>query len=60
MTELEEQLLKEDMKELQEELAECYNLATYLDALNPELPGAFTGIPSERIKRQLIALGILE
>lgn len=60
MTDLEEQLLKEDIKELQEELAECCNLATRIDALNPELAGAFTGTPSERIKRQLIALGILK
>jgi hypothetical protein len=60
MTELEEQLLKEDMKELQEELAECYDLATRIDALNPELEGAFTGTPNERIERQLIALGILK
>lgn len=60
MTDLEEQLLKEDIKELQEELAECCNLATRIDALNPELSGAFTGTPSERIERQLIALGILK
>jgi hypothetical protein len=60
MTELEEQLLKEDIKELQEEIEKCWELAQQLDALNPDLAGAFTGSPSERIERQLYALGILE
>ena len=60
MTDLEEQLLYEQIKELQEEIEEYCNLATRLDALNPDLSGAFTGTPSERIKRQLYALGILK
>lgn len=60
MTDLEEQLLNEQIKELQEEIEEYYNLATRLDALNPDLSGAFTGTPSERIERQLYALGILK
>lgn len=59
MTELEEQLLKEDYKEVLEELERCFDLAQRLDALNPELPGAFTGTPGQRIERQLYALGIL-
>jgi len=59
MTELEEQLLKEDMKELQEEIEKCWELAQQLDALNPGLAGSFTGTPSERIERQLYTLGIL-
>jgi hypothetical protein len=59
MTEQEEQLLKEDYKELEEEVEKCFDLAQRLDALNPELAGAFTGSPSQRIERQLYALGIL-
>ncbi len=57
--ELEAQLLKEDYKELEEEVEKCFDLAQRLDALNPELAGAFTGSPSQRIERQLYALGIL-
>jgi hypothetical protein len=41
------------------EVEKCFNIAQKLDALNPELPGAFTGTPSLRIERQLYALGIL-
>lgn len=33
----------------------CWGIAQRLDAFNPELLGAFTGLPSERIKRQLDA-----
>ena len=54
-----EHLLKEDYKEVLEELEKCFDLAQRLDALNPELVGAFTGSPSQRIERQLYALGIL-
>ena len=59
MTEQEEQQLKEDYKELLEEVEKCFNIAQKLDALNPELVGAFTGSPSLRIERQLYALDIL-
>jgi len=55
MTEQEELL-----KEYQQEIEKCWELAQRLDALNPELVGAFTGSPSERIERQLYTLGILE
>ncbi len=55
---LEEQLLKENYKEVLEEIERCFDLAQRLDALNPELAGAFTGFPSQRIKRQLYSLGI--
>ena len=55
MTEQEELL-----KAYQEELKKCFDLAQRLDALNPDLAGAFTGTPSERIERQLIALGVLK
>ena len=55
MTEQEELL-----KDYQEELEKWFDLALRLDTLNPELPGAFTGTPSQRIERQLYALGILE
>jgi hypothetical protein len=54
MTEQEELL-----KEYQQEIEKCWELAQRLDALNPELVGAFTGSPSERIERQLYTLGIL-
>ncbi len=47
------------IKDYQEELEKCWELAQRLDALNPELPGAFTGTPSLRIERQLYSLGIL-
>jgi hypothetical protein len=55
MTEQEELL-----KEYQKEIGKCWELAQQLDALNPELPGSFTGTPSQRIERQLYALGILK
>lgn len=42
-----------------EEVEKCWEIAQRLDALNPELAGAFTGSPSERIERQLYTLGIL-
>jgi hypothetical protein len=54
MTEQEELL-----KEYQQEIEKCWELAQKLDYLNPELVGAFTGSPSERIERQLYTLGIL-
>jgi hypothetical protein len=54
MTEQEELL-----KEYQQEIEKCWELAQKLDILNPELVGAFTGSPSERIERQLYTLGIL-
>lgn len=47
------------LKDYQEEIEKCWKLAQRLDALNPELVGAFTGSPSERIERQLYTLGIL-
>jgi Asp-tRNA(Asn)/Glu-tRNA(Gln) amidotransferase C subunit len=55
MTEQEELL-----KKYQEELEKCFDLAQQLDALNPDLAGTFTGTPSERIERQLYALGVLK
>ena len=56
MTDEERELLNTFPKEVEK----CFNIAQKLDALNPELVGAFTGTPSERIERQLYALGILE
>lgn len=56
MTEEQEELLKD----YQEEIEKCWKLAQRLDSLYPQLHGTFTGIPSERIKRQLIALGVLK
>ena len=57
-TEMTEQ--QELLKDYQKEVEKCWELAQKLDTLNPELVGAFTGTPSERIERQLYALGILE
>lgn len=55
--------MTDEQKELlgcfQREVNKCFQIAQTLDALNPELAGAFTGSPSERIERQLYALGIL-
>ena len=51
---------QELLNDFQQEVEKCFNIAQKLDALNPELAGAFTGTPSERIERQLYALGILE
>jgi hypothetical protein len=51
---------EELIKDYQEEIEKCFQLAQRLDALNPELAGAFTGTPSERIERQLYTLGILK
>lgn len=53
MTEEEKALLKSYKSENEK----TYAIANTLDAANPELPGAFTGTPSERIARQLKALG---
>ena len=51
---------QELLKDYQKEVEKCWELAQKLDTLNPELVGAFTGTPSQRIERQLYALGILE
>ena len=50
---------KELLNDYQQEVEKCWNIAQKLDALNPELVGAFSGTPSERIERQLYVLGIL-
>ena len=50
---------KELLGRFQQEVIRCFEIAQKLDALNPELPCAFTGTPSERIERQLYVLGIL-
>ena len=41
-----------------EEVDQCWLIAQQLDELNPEIKGAFTGTPSERIIRQLQHRGI--
>lgn len=46
------------LEEYQRECAACFALAQRLDADNPDLAGAFSGTPSERIKRQLAARGV--
>ena len=44
--------------EYQSETERCYEIAQRLDALNPEVPDAFIGNPSERIERQLKYKGL--
>lgn len=56
MTEEEQKLLNDFRKEVEN----CYEIADKLDALHPELPCAFTGTPSERIKRHLYLHGIFK
>lgn len=51
MTDEERELFEAYKKECEA----VYELANRLDAFNPEVPGAFTGKPSERIERQLRA-----
>ena len=53
-------ITKELLNHYQDEVDKCWEIAQKLDALNPELVGAFTGTPSLRIERQLYALGILK
>ena len=48
-----------DEQELLEEVEKCFIIAQKLDAHYPGIARAFTGTPSERIERQLYALGIL-
>ena len=48
------------IEEYEKEVGKCWELAQKLDYLNPELTGAFTGTPSQRIERQLYALGVLK
>ncbi len=43
-------------EELRREVERCFDIAQALDAMNPALPGAFTGTPSERIQRQMDAM----
>ena len=50
---------KELLGRFQQEVIKCFQIAQKLDNLNPEFTGAFIGTPSERIERQLYALGIL-
>ena len=47
------------MSSYQAEAERCFAIAQRLDAMRPDEPGAFTGTPSERIQRQLIAIGAL-
>jgi hypothetical protein len=51
---------QELLNDFREEVEKCFCIAQKLDTLNPELACAFIGPPSERIERQLHALGILE
>jgi hypothetical protein len=43
-------------EDLRKEVERCFDIAQVLDAMNPTLPGAFTGTPSERIQRQMDAM----
>ena len=51
--------MEPNKEELLKEVQQCFDIAQRLDMQNPTIPNAFTGTPSERIKRQLIALGII-
>lgn len=46
------------LRAFQAENKKCYDIANRLDAFNPEIPGAFTGTPSDRILRQITAQNI--
>jgi hypothetical protein len=52
------QVSNDILNDYQKEMEKVFNIAQKLDAMNPTLPGAFTGDPSERITRQLIFLGV--
>jgi hypothetical protein len=43
----------EDLEGFRKEIIACSDLAQLLDSRNPELKGSFTGVPSERIARQV-------
>ena len=45
--------LEEDVEDYKQECIKCYEIAQRMDEHNPELNGAFTSNPSERIERQL-------
>ena len=47
---------KEMIQLYKRELEKCFILAQKLDKLNPDILGAFTGSPSERIERQMLHL----
>lgn len=51
---------QETLKDFWQEMKKLSSLALKLDSMNPEIPGAFTGTVSDRIKRQLVALGVIE
>ena len=50
--------LKKLSDSYQKEVEACFDIAQRLDSLNPTLSRAFTGTPSERIKRQLALMNI--
>lgn len=43
-------------EEFRAEVQRCFDLAQRMDSLEPGIPGAFTGTPSERIARQLAVM----
>lgn len=55
MTDEEKALLESYQKEVEQ----CWQLAQLLDAMDPDVPKAFTGTPSERIRRQIEKLAKL-
>lgn len=44
------------LEQYKAEVQKCFDLAQRMDALEPVVPGAFTGTPSERIARQLAVM----
>ena len=47
------------LAQYQKEMESVHDIAQRLDAQNPELPGSFTGVPSERIKRHLARVELM-
>ena len=45
--------LKAELREMRIELSKCFEVAQFLDTLDPHAPGAFTGTVSERLTRYM-------
>lgn len=50
---------RKQAEEVFEDFQKLAEIAILLDSMNPQLPGAFTGTVSERIRRQLVARGLI-
>jgi hypothetical protein len=54
-TAMDRETLEEQWALYKAEVEKCFDVAQRMDAWNPELSGAWTGTPSERIARQFKA-----